>query len=136
MLFCLRLLTAAHLHRMSIFSHNSAAMSTTPVPPLPKECLLSVIEPLAASRKQGQTLIFLHGWPDTIQLLEQTQKHFAGLGYRTAAVGLPAYGQGVTTKIPRTFGEVDALLELGILHAAQGVAKSLHLCLAASAACS
>lgn len=93
-------------------------------PPLPKECHFSLTEPAVGAKDRKQPLlVFLHGWPDGIQLFESTQKHFAALGYRCASVGLPGYNeagrreQGVGKM---TFEKkADTLLEQAILHAAR-----------------
>lgn len=94
------------------------------VPPLPPQCQVKIV-PADESRKPAPvkkttTLVFVHGWPDTIALWEPTQRHFASLGYRTASVGLPGYGTGTRKARGFTFKEADELLQQAITHVAQG----------------
>lgn len=98
---------------------RSPRMARVVFPPLPPQCQTSVFEASKGVQLRG-TIVFLHGWPDTVQMWEPTQERFARLGYRCAAVGLPGYGTGVKKKTGFKFTEVDDILEKAVAHVAQG----------------
>lgn len=89
--------------------------------PLPPQCQVAIVEPPKAVPSKG-TLVFLHGWPDSVELWAPTQQRFASLGYKCAAVGLPGFGSG-SKKNGRqgyTFAETDELLMQAVSSVAQG----------------
>lgn len=92
--------------------------------PLPPQCQVVVVEPPKSVPSKG-TLVFIHGWPDTVKLWEPTQERFAALGYRCAAVGLPGYGTGQKKQSGFTFAEADELIQQAVAHVAQGASTSL-----------